>query len=144
MSAKGKSLGRIMVASVAALLFASAAQALEVSEQEKAAIAERIAPVGDVYIDGEAPTQTAAAEPTGPRSGDQVYNTYCTACHSTGAAGAPKTGDAAAWGPRVDKGMETLAKHAINGFNAMPAKGTCMDCSDDEIVAAIEHMLDAL
>ncbi|SIO23402.1 cytochrome c5 family protein [Salinivibrio sp. ES.052] len=144
MSAKGKSLGRIMVASVAALLLASTAQALEVSEQEKAAIAERIAPVGEVYIDGEAPTQTAAAEPAGPRSGDQVYNTYCTACHSTGAAGAPKIGDAAAWGPRVDKGMETLTKHAINGFNAMPAKGTCMDCSDDEIVAAIDHMLDAL
>jgi len=143
-SAKGKSLRHIMVASVAAFMFASAAQALEVSESEKSAVAERIAPVGDVYLDGQAPVETAAAEPTGPRTGDQVYNTYCTACHSTGAAGAPKTGDAAAWGPRVDKGMETLTKHAINGFNAMPAKGTCMDCSDDEIVAAIEHMLDAL
>lgn len=141
MSAKGNILRRLMVATIAALAISSTAYAIEVSEQERAEIAERIAPVGSIYLDGEAPVETASNEPSGPRSGDQVYNTFCMACHSTGVAGAPMAGDAAAWEPRVAQGMETLTTHAINGFNGMPAKGTCMDCSDEEIVAAIEHML---
>jgi cytochrome c5 len=61
-------------------------------------------------------------------------------CHASGAAGAPKFGDAAAWGPRIGKGMDTLYSNAINGFNGMPAKGLCMDCSDDEVNAAVDHM----
>nr|WP_255555715.1 cytochrome c5 family protein [Enterovibrio paralichthyis] len=114
-----------------------AAHAADMSEE---AIAERIAPVGSVYLEGEAPVETAAA-PTGPRTGDAVYNTYCMACHATGAAGAPKTGDKAAWEPRIAQGEDVLLTHAVNGFNGMPARGTCMDCSDDEIQAAIDHML---
>ena len=51
-------------------------------------------------------------------------------------------GDAGAWSPRVAKGMETLYTHAINGFNAMPAKGLCMTCSDDEVKAAVDHMVE--
>ena len=64
------------------------------------------------------------------------------ACHTTGAAGAPVIGNADQWAPRIDKGMDTLIDHAINGFNAMPAKGGCASCSDEEIVAAIEHIID--
>ena len=63
------------------------------------------------------------------------------ACHATGAAGAPKVGDKAAWAPRISQGMATLVKHSIQGFNAMPPKGMCMDCSDDEIKAAVEYMV---
>ena len=59
-------------------------------------------------------------------------------------SGAPKTGDAGDWAPRIAQGKDVLADHAINGFNAMPAKGSCMDCSDDEIIAAIEHMIEGL
>ena len=59
----------------------------------------------------------------------------------TGAAGAPKTGDAAAWAPRIAKGMDTLYGNAINGVGAMPAKGLCADCSDDEINEA-QHDID--
>ncbi|WP_434357768.1 cytochrome c5 family protein [Parasalinivibrio latis] len=137
MSVKGNFFSRVAVSAVAALSIATAVQAADMSEE---AIAERISQVGSVYLDGEGPV-TAAAEPAGPRTGDQVYNTFCMACHGTGAAGAPKTGDAAAWEPRLAQGRDTLNQHAINGFNAMPARGTCMDCSDEEIVAAIDHML---
>ena len=73
----------------------------------------------------------------------EVYDAACTACHSTGAAGAPKKGDTAAWSPRIEKGLDTLVNHAINGFNAMPAKGGCSGCSDEEIESAVEHMVEA-
>jgi len=107
-------------------------------------IAERIAPVGDVYLDGEiatANTASASNEPAEPRSGEKIYNTYCVACHATGAAGAPIKGDAIAWEPRVAQGEEVLVEHAINGFNAMPARGTCSNCSDDEIVATVQFLI---
>lgn len=110
-------------------------------------IAERIAPVGDVYLDGEiatASTKSESNEPAGPRSGEKVYNTFCVACHGTGAAGAPIKGKASDWTARIAQGEETLIKHAIEGFNAMPAKGTCMDCSDDEIIATVKFLTQGL
>ncbi|MCF6436587.1 MULTISPECIES: c-type cytochrome [Pseudoalteromonas] len=100
------------------------------------AIQKRIAPVGSVYLAGA--ESAAEAAPSGPRSGEQVYQAACFACHGTGALGAPKTADD--WAPRLAKGADVLLDHAINGFNAMPPRGTCMDCSDDEIAAAIEFM----
>jgi len=99
------------------------------------AIKKRLAPIGAVYLEGE---KVAVAAPTGPRSGEQVYQAACFACHGTGALGAPKSADDSA--PRIAKGKDTLLDHAINGFNAMPPRGTCMDCSDDEISAAIDFM----
>jgi cytochrome c5 len=100
-------------------------------------IKARIKPVGSLHIAG-AQAETAAA--SGPRSGADVYSKSCLACHSVGVMGAPKMGDAADWTPRLSKGLDTLLSHAINGFNAMPPKGTCGNCSDEEIKAAIEHM----
>ncbi|WP_428771947.1 c-type cytochrome [Vibrio sp.] len=133
---------KIITALVATLALSSAAaMAAGISQEEQDAIAKRIKPVGDVYLAGSEPV---AAEPAGPRDGAQVYNTFCTACHSTGVSGAPKTGNADDWAPRIAQGRDVLKNHAINGFNAMPPKGTCMDCSDDEIVAAIEHMIEGL
>ena len=78
------------------------------------------------------------------RTGDQVYNAACAGCHVSGAAGAPKIGDAGAWAPRLDKGMDTLVKHVVKGYNAMPARGLCTDCSDQEIADAVAYMVDAL
>ena len=75
-------------------------------------------------------------------SADQIYQTNCLACHTTGAAGAPKTGDAAAWAPRIAQGMDTLVGNAINGLNAMPPKGLCMTCSDDGLRAVVEYMVE--
>ena len=108
----------------------------------QAKMAENIAPVGQVNV-GAVPASSAtdAAAAAGPRSGDQVYNAACLACHSTGAAGAPKVGDSAAWAPRAAKGVDGLLATAISGINAMPPRGTCADCSDDELRNAIEYML---
>ena len=109
------------------------------------ATAERIKPVGSVCVEGEeCGTAAAAGEEvaSGPRSGEEVYNASCGACHASGAAGAPKTGDAGAWAPRIAQGEATLVKHAIEGLNAMPPKGMCMTCSDDEIKAAVEFMVE--
>lgn len=132
---------KILTALVAAIAFSSASFAASVSQEEYDAIAERIKPVGNIYLAGSEPI---AAEPTGPRDGATVYGTFCIACHATGVSGAPKIGDAADWAPRIAQGEAVLNDHAINGFNAMPAKGACMDCSDDEIIAAIKHMTDGL
>ena len=126
---------RNMLVSLLTVLSIAAVQANEPANDE---ILERIKPVGQVYLEGAEPV----VEDTGPKTPEQVYNTSCTACHGAGVMGAPKMGDAAAWSPRVAKGMETLVSNAINGFNAMPAKGGCMACSDDEIKAAVEYMVD--
>ena len=74
------------------------------------------------------------------RDTQTIYNQSCIACHSSGAAGAPKTGDVAAWAPRLTQGSATLLKHAKEGLNAMPPKGMCMDCTDDEFKALIDFM----
>lgn len=105
-------------------------------------IAERISPVGSLCMAGDSCAAAVVSVAAGPRSGAEVYNTKCMACHATGAAGAPKLGDAAAWGPRAAKGSDTLYNHALNGFNGMPAMGLCMDCSEDEIKAAVDYMVD--
>lgn len=107
-------------------------------------IADRIAPAGKTCLEGEAcAAAPVAAVAAGPRSGEQVYSTKCMTCHATGAAGAPKMGDAGQWAPRIANGMDTLYANALNGINGMPAKGLCMDCSDDEIKAAVDHMVTA-
>jgi cytochrome c5 len=108
----------------------------------QAKILENIQPVGQVNV-GVVPAGAAAAAggAAAARSGDQVYNAYCVACHSVGVAGAPKTGDTAAWSPRAQKGIDGLLETATNGLNAMPPKGTCADCSAEELKAAIEYLL---
>ena len=68
------------------------------------------------------------------------YNMYCVGCHATGAAGAPKTGDKAAWEARLAGGIDALVASAKKGKNAMPPMGLCADCSDDELKAIIEFM----
>jgi cytochrome c5 len=118
----------------------------EVSEYKaEEVVLENIKPVGQVYIAGESEPEpepaAAATAAAGPKSGDAVYNGSCAACHGTGAAGAPKLGDAAAWAPRIAKGMDTLLGNATKGLNAMPPKGLCMTCSEAELQAAIEYIV---
>ena len=105
-------------------------------------IAERLKPFGSVCRSGEDCGAAVAAVASGPLSGQAVYDQFCFACHTTGVGGAPLLGDAGQWQPRIDKGMETLMASTLNGLNAMPAKGTCMNCSDDELQAAVTYMLD--
>lgn len=111
------------------------------------AVAARIAPVAKLNtgaaIEPEVTAVAAApAAATGPRSGEDVYTAHCAMCHATGAAGAPKFGDAAAWGPRVATGMDAMMNTAINGKGGMPARGLCATCSDEELQAAVEYMVD--
>jgi cytochrome c5 len=68
------------------------------------------------------------------------YGKTCVVCHDTGAGGAPKTGDAVAWAPRLAKGMDALVASVTKGMGAMPPKGMCFDCSADEFKALIEYM----
>jgi cytochrome c5 len=68
------------------------------------------------------------------------YQTTCGVCHSSGAAGAPKTHDQAAWEPRMAKGMDVLVAEVKNGYNAMPPTGLCADCTDEEYKEMIVFM----
>jgi len=108
-------------------------------------IAKRLEPVGKVCVQGQecqGMAVTASAGGGGAMSADDIIAKHCTACHSTGLLGAPKIGDTAAWKERADHqgGLDGILAKAITGINAMPPKGTCMSCSDDELKAAIEKM----
>ena len=117
------------------------------------AVNTRLQPFSEVYQPGDDLTaggpQVAAMQDAEPveaaMSGPQVYNEACIACHGTGIGGAPKFGDAAAWGPRIEQGMEVLVQHAIEGYQGetgfMPPKGGRMDLSDEEVAAAVEYMV---
>jgi cytochrome c5 len=119
----------------------------------QAAIEERLAPVGRVLLMGDAELEAAAAAVTAPTpvatvmSGPQVYNAACIVCHAPpGVGGAPPIGDAAAWAPRVAQGLDTLHQHALQGFQGsagfMPPKGGRVDLSDDEIMSAVDYMVE--
>ncbi len=94
-------------------------------------------------------TVVTAAEPartqTGPVSkvGEKAFNTICTGCHSTGALGAPKLGDKAAWAPRIAQGMEVLYNSALKGKNSMPAKGGNPSLSDADVKATVDYIVAA-
>lgn len=124
-----------------ALLFAPFASAVPPGTHDE--IHARLQPDGSVCRKGDDCGTAAAAVATGPMTGDQVYNQYCFACHATGVSGAPTFGNAEQWGPRAAKGIDALLKSSINGLNAMPAKGTCVSCSDDDIKAAVQYMVDS-
>lgn len=111
----------------------------ELTDNQKNLVAERIAPHGSLVMAGQAVVSAVAAA---VRTGESIYSSNCQGCHDYGVAGAPKMGDIAAWADRLTKGIETVYANAINGIGAMPAKGTCMDCSDDEIIATIDYMLE--
>ncbi|MBO6225664.1 MAG: cytochrome c5 family protein [Psychrobacter sp.] len=107
----------------------------------------RIQPVAKVcFEDDEVCDVTARvagpAPGDGPRDGKAVYNAVCHTCHTAGLLGSPIFGDAGAWGPRISKGKDTLYTHAINGFNAMPAKGGA-DIPDEEVQNAVDYMVEA-
>ena len=108
------------------------------------AIAERLKPVGEVCIMGEEckGVGAVAVAAGGARSTDDIIAKHCNACHGAGVLGAPKIGDTAAWKERADHqgGLDGILAKAITGINAMPPKGTCADCSDEELKGAIKEM----
>lgn len=112
--------------------------------EDKKSVDQRIKPVGElVKLEGApAPAPAAVvAVAAKAKSGEEVYNTACVACHGAGVAGAPKTGDKAAWAPRIAQGAATLYEHALKGFKAMPAKGGSSTLSDDEVKAGVDFQV---
>ena len=128
------------------------------SEEE---IARRLKPVGEVAIDpnqpklepaapvvaaapagkGGAPAPAAAAKGGDTGKGKPTYDTACIACHAAGVAGAPKTGDKAAWAPRLKTGMDALYTAALKGKNAMPPKGGNLSLPDADVKAAVDYLV---
>ncbi len=152
---KSAVINRLLVA-VAALILSSATVAAPgqlgaESSMSPAAVESRIKPIGAVCVQGEEckpvglAAQPLAGAASGPRTGEQVYNAVCTACHGAGIAGAPKVGDKADWGSRLAQGEKILIQHALNGFTGkkgqMPAKGGCAACSDEEISNGVKYMV---
>lgn len=109
---------------------------------DDAAIEERIAPVAKVTVAGDKPEAAAGAAML---SGKDIFTGACFACHGTGAAGAPKSGDKPAWSARIAQGNAKLYSNAIGGFQGstgvMPAKGGRADLSDDAVKAAVDYMV---
>ena len=115
------------------------------------AVARRLKPVGEVVI-GEAgapmpatptkSTATAAAKPAGAAAdGKKTYDAVCALCHAAGVAGAPKTGDKAAWKPRIAQGKDALYTSALKGKNLMPPKGGAASLPDADIKAAVDYLV---
>jgi cytochrome c5 len=99
------------------------------------AVAKRLKPVGDLTF-ADAGGDAAKA----PKSGEEVYKSVCSACHSSGAAGAPKLGDKSDWAPRLKAGQKTLLNSALKGKGAMPPRGGAADSSDLEVERAVVYM----
>jgi len=103
--------------------------------QSPEAVASRLKPVADAGF-----TLKDANAPKVLQTGEAIYASTCQACHGTGAAGAPKAGDAGAWSARIAQGYDTVVKHAIEGLRAMPAKGGNPDLDDVEVARAVVFM----
>ncbi len=124
------------------------------SEEYQAAVADRIRPLGQVYLSSDAinaqATRVEAAEPAEPvatvLSGPQVYNEACNICHGPGIGGAPQISNPSLWTARIAQGNDTLYQHAIEGYSGesgyMPPKGARMDLSDDEVRGAVDYMIE--
>jgi cytochrome c5 len=108
-------------------------------------VVERIKPVAEVYV-GEPPVIEASAaapavEQASSGGGEKVVTQACAMCHATGMMSSPKLGNAEDWAPRIEKGVEALYESALNGLNMMPARGGNAALSDDDVKAAVDHMI---
>lgn len=152
-----------LLVAVAILLFALARIVAGATQDKQvyaepdylASVAQRLQPFSREAIAGQNNAALAIVEtkPTGqagsalpvPKNGQQAFQEVCSACHGQGIAGAPKAGDAAAWGPRIAEGKPTLYQHALHGFTGksgtMPAKGGRTDIPDSVIQQAVDYMV---
>ena len=122
------------------------------------AVTKRLKPVGELVLADESTQAEAqstgasgqatlsAEAPAGPaEAGEEriksIYTASCAACHASGAAGAPKLGDKAAWAARIKTGSEGLYNSALKGKNAMPPKGGNASLSDAEVKAVVDYMV---
>lgn len=108
------------------------------------AIEQRLQPVGKVRIEGATTATVKPAALAGVGTPKEIYENNCKMCHQNGLAGAPKLGDKAAWQPRIAQGLDTLVSTAWNGIRAMPPKGNCLKCTQDDIKATVEYMIQSV
>ncbi len=112
---------------------------------DEESIVKRIRPVGRVHVQaGEAGTGVETRAQKRMTDSDPIktrYNQTCRLCHEAGLAGAPRLGKKSEWAPRIAQGIEVLVRHSIDGYKAMPPKGTCVDCSDEEMTKLVEYMV---
>lgn len=148
MTAMAQPLSETDIVNIAAYFHLSRSVPTTESLKDMLSTQRNLASVGAVYVGVEPSTSppqteaTTASAPPPPRSAEQLFGRTCGACHSTGAAGAPKVGDADAWKPRVAQGLPTLYRHTVAGFNAMPARGACTDCSEQELHALVDYLVE--
>ena len=131
----------------------------ETDPNQAAQVAERIAPAGDVYAGNtgraamqaaaEAAAKAAASQVAygGTTDGKTIYDHLCTSCHTAGVAGAPKLGNKTMWAPRIAQGVDTLIKHATEGYhgpdgNFMPPKGGNPALTEQQVQAAVHWIVD--
>ena len=122
----------------------------------KEIVAKRLMPVGSFLLANsslqvesiqnkktgpEKPMAPPAVVSDGPGQVQAIYSSSCSACHASGAAGAPKLGDKAAWVPRIKSGSEVLYNSAIKGKKAMPAKGGNVSLSNEDVKAVVDYMV---
>lgn len=89
-----------------------------------------------------AQASASRAAPEKAHPGKEIYDNYCFSCHTPGLSGSPKLGDVEAWAPRIAKGRDLLLQTTIEGIPpAMPPRGICMDCSDEQLSQAIDYMV---
>lgn len=115
---------------------------------DKQQIQQRIQPVGKVSVEGEDNPSSKSSNENKPiktvimAPGQNIYDKYCFVCHRDGLAGSPKFRNADDWKPRLaTQNIDVLTATAIKGLNAMPPKGTCQDCTEEDIKQAIQYML---
>lgn len=127
---------------------ASASSGAAVSVPSPAAAASTPPPAATAAAGTAAPSTQPTAVATPPVADEPAfdaaaaYQQSCFACHASGAAGAPLLGDQEAWEARLEKGMDMLMSNVIDGLNAMPARGLCVDCSDEDLRAIVDYMLE--
>ena len=121
------------------LLSFSAYLYAEFFDNSTEAIENRIAPIGKVQI-GKIPNQPLLSPKSYVHLGKAIFEEHCVLCHSNGIAGAPRFGNKADWKPRIKKKLSLLLEHVENGYGAMPRKGTCLECSSEDLKTAIDYM----
>ncbi|HEX2826528.1 MAG TPA: c-type cytochrome [Burkholderiales bacterium] len=121
----------VLISIIAGLATRSVSPGATVLSEE--AIAKRLKPVGQVVV-------AEGSDVPGQKTGKQIVDSVCSACHATGALNAPKIGDAAVWGPLIKQGHEHLTEMAIKGIRAMPPRGGNPALTDDELARAVAYM----
>ena len=121
-------------------------------ERQNPQVAERTKPMGEVSIAGEEEEPAMEVADTGETAaaggGNEVYDGLCVSCHGSGIPGIPQMGDVDAWAPRIAQGMDTLYKHALEGFTGesgmmMMPRGGNPDLTDDQVKSAVDYLVNA-